>query len=41
MIPTIEEIIDEAGNGRMYILVDDEYRENEGDTLLISKTDIT
>src|SRR6478736_3674570 len=27
----IEEIIDEARNGRMFILVDDEDRENEGD----------
>ncbi|RYE51378.1 MAG: 3,4-dihydroxy-2-butanone-4-phosphate synthase, partial [Rhizobiaceae bacterium] len=26
-----EEIIDEARNGRMFILVDDEDRENEGD----------
>ncbi|MBA4047870.1 MAG: 3,4-dihydroxy-2-butanone-4-phosphate synthase, partial [Sphingomonas sp.] len=27
----IEEIIEEARNGRMFILVDDEDRENEGD----------
>ena len=30
----IEEIIDEARNGRMFILVDDEDRENEGDLIL-------
>jgi 3,4-dihydroxy 2-butanone 4-phosphate synthase/GTP cyclohydrolase II len=30
----IEEIIDEARNGRMVILVDDEGRENEGDLLI-------
>ena len=31
-----EEIIDEARNGRMYILVDDEDRENEGDLIILS-----
>ena len=30
----IEEIIKEAQNGRMYILVDDEERENEGDLII-------
>ena len=30
----IEEIIDEAKNGRMFILVDDEDRENEGDLVI-------
>ncbi len=30
----IEEIIEEARNGRMYILVDDEDRENEGDLII-------
>lgn len=30
----IEEIIDEARNGRMFILVDDEDRENEGDLVV-------
>lgn len=30
----IEDIIDEARNGRMYILVDDEDRENEGDLII-------
>ncbi|MCB2065228.1 MAG: 3,4-dihydroxy-2-butanone-4-phosphate synthase [Erythrobacter sp.] len=30
----IEEIIEEARNGRMYILVDDEDRENEGDLIV-------
>lgn len=33
-ISTPEEIIDEARNGRMYILVDDEDRENEGDLII-------
>ena len=31
---TPEEIINEARNGRMYILVDDEDRENEGDLII-------
>ncbi len=30
----IEEIIEEARNGRMYVLVDDEDRENEGDLVI-------
>ena len=30
----IEEIIDEARNGRMFVLVDDEDRENEGDLVI-------
>ena len=29
-----EEIVDEAKNGRMFILVDDEDRENEGDLVI-------
>ena len=33
-IATVEEIIDEARNGRMFILVDDEDRENEGDLVI-------
>jgi 3,4-dihydroxy 2-butanone 4-phosphate synthase/GTP cyclohydrolase II len=33
-LATIEEIIDEARNGRMFILVDDEDRENEGDLVI-------
>lgn len=33
-IATTEEIIDEARNGRMFILVDDENRENEGDLVI-------
>ena len=33
-ISTIEEIIEEARNGRMYILVDDPGRENEGDLII-------
>jgi 3,4-dihydroxy 2-butanone 4-phosphate synthase/GTP cyclohydrolase II len=31
---SVEEIIDEARNGRMFILVDDEDRENEGDLVI-------
>lgn len=31
---TIEEIIEEARNGRMFILIDDEDRENEGDLVV-------
>lgn len=34
VIATPEEIIDEARNGRMFILVDDEDRENEGDLVI-------
>jgi 3,4-dihydroxy 2-butanone 4-phosphate synthase/GTP cyclohydrolase II len=33
-ISTIEEIIEDARNGRMYILVDHEDRENEGDLII-------
>ncbi len=33
-ISPIEEIIEEARNGRMFILVDDENRENEGDIVI-------
>ena len=33
-ISSIEEIIDEARNGKMYILVDDPNRENEGDLII-------
>ena len=33
-LSTPEEIIDEARNGRMFILVDDEDRENEGDLVI-------
>jgi len=33
-ISTIDEIVDEARNGRMFILVDDEDRENEGDLVI-------
>ncbi|MEM8980948.1 MAG: 3,4-dihydroxy-2-butanone-4-phosphate synthase [Pseudomonadota bacterium] len=33
-ISSIEEIIDEARNGRMYLLVDHEDRENEGDLVI-------
>ncbi|MCB2085432.1 MAG: 3,4-dihydroxy-2-butanone-4-phosphate synthase, partial [Sphingomonadaceae bacterium] len=34
VLASIEEIIEEARNGRMYILVDDEDRENEGDLII-------
>lgn len=34
VLAPIEEIIDEARNGRMFILVDDEDRENEGDLVI-------
>ncbi|WP_422366485.1 3,4-dihydroxy-2-butanone-4-phosphate synthase [Pelagibius sp.] len=34
MISPIDEIIEEARNGRMFILVDDEDRENEGDLII-------
>jgi 3,4-dihydroxy 2-butanone 4-phosphate synthase/GTP cyclohydrolase II len=33
-LASIEEIIDEARNGRMFVLVDDEDRENEGDLVI-------
>ncbi|MBM3732657.1 MAG: 3,4-dihydroxy-2-butanone-4-phosphate synthase [Acidimicrobiia bacterium] len=33
-LSSIEEIIEEARNGRMFILVDDEERENEGDLVI-------
>src|SRR5829696_7633242 len=33
-LSTPEELIDEARNGRMFILVDDESRENEGDLVV-------
>lgn len=33
-LATIEEIIDDASHGRMFILVDDEDRENEGDLVI-------
>jgi len=34
VISSAEEIIDEARNGRMFVLVDDEQRENEGDLVI-------
>src|SRR5580698_8097555 len=33
-LSTIEEILEDARNGRMFILVDDENRENEGDLVI-------
>ena len=33
-LSSIDEIIDDARNGRMFILVDDEDRENEGDLVI-------
>ena len=37
IISSIEDIIDDARNGRMFILVDHEDRENEGD--LVTRAD--
>jgi 3,4-dihydroxy 2-butanone 4-phosphate synthase/GTP cyclohydrolase II len=34
MLSPAEEVIEEARNGRMFILVDDEDRENEGDLVI-------
>ena len=34
MLASIEEIIEDAKNGKMFILVDDESRENEGDVII-------
>src|ERR1700728_4724678 len=34
VVSPVEEIIDEARNGRMFILVDDEDREDEGDLVI-------
>ena len=33
-LSSVEDIIDDARNGRMFILVDDEERENEGDLII-------
>src|SRR5512147_1959980 len=33
-LSTIDEIIEDARNGRMFILIDDENRENEGDLVI-------
>src|SRR5262245_63338887 len=33
-LSSVEEIIEEARNGRMFILIDDEDRENEGDLVI-------
>ena len=33
-LSSIEEILDEASNGRMFVLVDDKDRENEGDLVI-------
>jgi hypothetical protein len=33
-LSSIEEIVDEARNGRMFVLVDNEDRENEGDLII-------
>ena len=33
-LSSVEEILDEASNGRMFVLVDDEDRENEGDLVI-------
>tara|TARA_E500000305_G_C4011383_1_gene233003 strand:- start:44 stop:310 length:267 start_codon:yes stop_codon:yes gene_type:complete len=34
MISSVVEIVEEARNGRIFILVDDEDRENEGDLII-------
>ena len=34
ILSPIEDIIDDARNGRMFILIDDEDRENEGDLVI-------
>ncbi len=34
VLATVEEIVEEARNGRMFVLVDDEDRENEGDLVI-------
>ena len=34
VVSPIEDIIEDARNGRMFILVDDEGRENEGDIVI-------
>jgi len=34
VISPIEDVIEEARNGRMFVLVDDEDRENEGDLVV-------
>ncbi|HCS70757.1 MAG TPA: 3,4-dihydroxy-2-butanone-4-phosphate synthase, partial [Rhodospirillaceae bacterium] len=34
ILSPIEDIIEDARNGRMFILVDDEERENEGDLVI-------
>ncbi|MDA0708251.1 MAG: 3,4-dihydroxy-2-butanone-4-phosphate synthase, partial [Proteobacteria bacterium] len=33
----IEDVLEDAKNGRMFILVDDEDRENEGDLIIPSQ----
>ena len=33
-LSTIEDVLEDARNGRMFILVDDEDRENEGDLII-------
>ena len=34
ILSPIEDIIDDARNGKMFILIDDEGRENEGDLVI-------
>ena len=38
---SVENIIRKAKKGEMYILVDDEHRENEGDLVTVSYTHLT
>ncbi|AHC73700.1 bifunctional GTP cyclohydrolase II/3,4-dihydroxy-2butanone-4-phosphate synthase [Candidatus Endolissoclinum faulkneri L5] len=37
MLSTIDEVVEEARSGRMFILIDDENRENEGDLCIIAE----
>ena len=41
VISSIEDIIEDARNGRMFILIDHEDRENEGDLVTVSYTHLT
>ena len=36
-LSSIEEVIEDARNGKMFILVDDEDRENEGDLCILAE----
>ena len=36
-LSSIEEVLEDARNGKMFILVDDEDRENEGDLCILAE----